>query len=71
MVSNAGYARNSFINGLADYQEGNIGYTLPKNWAFDQFYELKGQERIKCKDGSFNLDKDAFSGRDVGIITAE
>ena len=53
---------------------GNFGYPLPKNWAFDQFYELRDRRESGCKDerfvspdGSFDLDKDAYSGRDSGV----
>lgn len=41
----------------------NLGYSMPKNWAFDQFCELSSFS----SSPSFPLDKDAYSGRDAGF----
>lgn len=41
---------------------GNLGYPIPKNWAFDQFFEFKFSS-----SPTFPLDKDAYSGRDKGV----
>lgn len=41
---------------------GNLGYSIPKNWAFDQFHEFEFSS-----SPNFPLDKDAYSGRDKGI----
>lgn len=73
-VSDEGYAVSSFVSGMSTGFSGNLGYPLPKNWAFDQFYELKDRgasggkdERFVAPDGAFDLDKDAYSGSDAGI----
>jgi len=73
-VSDKGYAVSSFVSGMSTGFSGNLGYPLPKNWAFDQFYELKDRrasggkdERFVAPDGAFDLDKDAYSGRDAGV----
>lgn len=73
-VSKKGYAVSSFVSGMSTGFSGNFGYPLPKNWAFDQFYELRDRresggkdERFVSPDGSFDLDKDAYSGRDRGV----
>ncbi len=73
-VSDEGYAVSSFVSGMSTGFSGNLGYPLPKNWAFDQFYELKDRrasggkdERFVAPDGAFDLDKDAYSGRDAGV----
>ncbi len=73
-VSDEGYAVSSFVGGMSTGYCGNLGYPLPKNWAFDQFYELKDRranggkdERFVAPDGAFDLDKDAYSGRDAGV----
>ncbi|MBR1734066.1 MAG: DUF1906 domain-containing protein [Alphaproteobacteria bacterium] len=68
MVSDQGYAKFSFVNDCSSRCNGNIAQTLPKNWAFDQFYELKGKEMFKYDGGKFNLDKVIASGRDIGCI---
>ena len=39
----------------------NLGYPIPKNWAFDQFYEMTFPS-----SPSFGIDKDGYSGRDSG-----
>lgn len=67
-ISKAGYAKTSFVGGLSTHFNGNLGHPLPENWAFDQFHELKGIDKFRCTEGSFNLDKNAFSGRDHGVI---
>ncbi len=73
-VSDKGYAVSSFVSGMSTGFSGNLGYPLPRNWAFDQFYELKDRrasggkdERFVSPDGAFDLDKDAYSGRDAGV----
>jgi peptidoglycan hydrolase-like protein with peptidoglycan-binding domain len=67
-ISKAGYAKTSFVGGLSTNFNGNLGHPLPENWAFDQFHELKGIDKFRCEEGGFNLDKNAFSGRDHGVI---
>lgn len=66
-ISRAGYATTSFVGGISSNFNGNLGYPLPKNWAFDQFHELKGIDKFRCEEGGFNIDKNAFSGRDNGV----
>jgi len=77
-VSNEGYAVSSFVSGMSTGFCGNLGYPLPRNWAFDQFYELKDRrgtggkdERFVAPDGAFDLDKDAYSGRDAGVSKSD
>lgn len=41
---------------------GNLGFPLPANWAFDQFYEYSFPSAP-----NFPLDKVAYSGRDSGF----
>lgn len=73
-VSDKGYVVSSFVSGMSTGFSGNLGYPLPKNWVFDQFYELKDRrasggkdEQFVASDGAFDLDKDAYSGRDAGV----
>ena len=42
---------------------GNLGFPMPNNWAFDQFYEFD----FSKSDEFFRLDKDAYSGLDPGV----
>ncbi|WP_286209716.1 hypothetical protein [Dubosiella newyorkensis] len=45
---------------------GNLGYPIPKNWAFDQFDEF-----LFSSQPSFDLDKCGYSGRDSGCTVFE
>lgn len=57
-----GYTDLSFVGDLSTGFAGNLGYPLPKNWAFDQFRELSASQG----EFAFDLDRDAYSGRDKG-----
>ncbi|MBO3444972.1 glycoside hydrolase domain-containing protein [Clostridium sp. CCUG 7971] len=59
-VSEAGYAVTSFVSDMSSGFSGNLGYPLPKNWAFDQIKEYV----IGSGDGAINIDNDLYSGRD-------
>lgn len=61
-VSEKGYATYSFVSGMSTGFSGNLGFPLPKNWAFDQIKEYA----IGSGDGSIAIDKDIKSGRDSG-----
>lgn len=65
-VSEAGYTAKSFVADMSTGFSGNLGYPIPDNWAFDQFYEFLYQS-----NPSFDLDKVAFSGKDSGCSTFE
>ncbi len=60
------YAEYSFVADMSSGFSCNLGYKLPSNWAFDQFYEYQF-----ISSPSFDLDKDAYSGRDIGINSFE
>lgn len=53
---------HSFVADMSTGFTGNLGFKMPENWTFDQFYEYKF-----ASSPSFDLDKVAYSGRDVGI----
>lgn len=62
-VSAAGYAVLSFVSDLSTGYSGNIGQTLPTNWAFDQVQtctEASGQNSIE-------IDKNIASSRAAGV----
>ena len=52
----------SFVADMSSGFSCNLGFGLPSNWSFDQFVEFQFSS-----SPSFDLDKDAYSGRDVGI----
>lgn len=60
---------SSFVAGMSTKFSCNLGYPLPKNWAFDQFHEYAGTESSPAfpSSPSFPLDKVANSGRDKGF----
>lgn len=65
-ISDLGLAEYSFVADMSSGFSCNLGYPIPENWAFDQFYELKDSEQFSSSP-SFDLDKVGYSGRDTGI----
>ncbi|MEC1403194.1 glycoside hydrolase domain-containing protein [Bacillus subtilis] len=61
-TSESGLTKHSFVANMSTGFSGNLGYPMPNNWAFDQFYE----GTIGSGSGSIGIDKDGFSGRDSG-----
>ncbi|OKI04843.1 hypothetical protein A6A06_09010 [Streptomyces sp. CB02923] len=62
-VTNKTFARYSFVSGMSWGFSGNLGFTLPTNWAFNQIKEFK------ATNGSdvFDLDRDVWRvGSDPG-----
>ena len=69
-ISDLGLAKYSFVADMSSGFSCNLGYPIPKNWAFDQFFELNDNNGGKFQSSpSFDLDKDGYSGRDTGIST--
>lgn len=58
-----GYTVSSFVSDMSTGFSGNLGFSLPDNWAFDQFATVK----IGSGDGEIEIDKNSFSGRDYGV----
>lgn len=65
-VSEHKLACSSFISDMSTGYSGNMGYRLPDNWAFDQFYEYTFTNYPNY-DGDFGVDKDVASGRYTGF----
>lgn len=65
-VCEEGYADYSFVSDMSTGFSGNLGYPIPDNWAFDQFYEY-----LFSSSPSFDLDKVAVSGLDGGCKNFE
>ncbi|MDR0847098.1 MAG: DUF1906 domain-containing protein [Lactobacillales bacterium] len=59
----AGYAKFAFVSDMSTGFSGNLGFPMPRQWAFDQILE----ETIGSGDGSIGVDHDAISGRDNGF----
>lgn len=56
-VAEAGYSVASFVSDMSTGFSGNLGFSIPKNWVFDQFHEISGYK------GKWDLDRVAYSGR--------
>lgn len=54
----------SYVSDMSTGFSGNLGFPIPKNWAFDQFANI-----ILSSNPSFEIDKVAVSGRDSGVST--
>ena len=60
-VWEAGYADRSFVADMSTGWSGNLGFTMPENWTFDQFVTRS------VGSDSLQIDADGFSGADNGI----
>ena len=70
-VSECGYAISSFVGNMSTGFSGNLGFKMPDNWAFDQFADRDQSGNyllISSTDGSFEIDKNGFSGRNHGVV---
>lgn len=61
-VSDNGLAVTSFVSGMSNGFSGNLGYPLPKNWAFDQISTIS----LGSGEGFIEIDNNIKSGRDNG-----
>lgn len=62
-VCEAGLACSSFVSDMSTGYSGNLGFSIPDNWAFDQFATVT----ISSNGKSIEIDKDGFSGNYKGI----
>lgn len=58
-----GYTFSSFVSDMSTGFSGNLGFSLPSDWAFDQFATVS----LGSGDGYIEIDKNGFSGRDCGV----
>ena len=69
-ISKKGLAKYSFVADMSSGYSCNLGYRIPKNWAFDQFFEFNERTGGQFPSSpSFDLDKVGYSGSDKGITT--
>ena len=62
-VTEAGYACSSFVGDMSTGFSGNLGFTIPDNWAYDQFATVT----VGSGAGQIEIDKDGYSRRDPGV----
>lgn len=67
IISDQGLAELSFVSGMSTGYSGNLGFPLPRNWAFDQILEYT----IGSGAGEIGIDKDIASGLDAGQASVE
>ena len=63
-VSEKGYAETSFVSDMSTGFSGNLGFSIPDNWAFDQFATVT----VGSGSGQIEIDKDGFSGVDSALF---
>lgn len=64
-ISAAGLAEFSFVSDMSTGYVGNIGFSLPTNWAFDQIQT----RTVGSGSAAIEIDKNIVSGRENGITT--
>lgn len=62
-VSNVGFACSSFVCDMSTGFSGNLGFALPKNWAFDQISTIS----VGSGSGFIEIDNNICSGKDLGV----
>jgi Putative peptidoglycan-binding domain-containing protein len=61
-VENAEYSVNSFVSDMSSGWSGNLGYSLPSDWAYDQISTIT----VGTGDNAIEIDNCILSGRSVG-----
>lgn len=64
-IGNLGYSCSSFVCDMSTGFSGNLGYSLPKDWAFDQISTLG----IGSSSSYIEIDNNISSGKYLGINT--
>jgi len=65
-VTQKTFARYSFVSGMSWGFSGNLGFTLPPNWSFNQIKEFT----VTNGSDSFDLDRDVWrAGSDPGVAS--
>jgi peptidoglycan hydrolase-like protein with peptidoglycan-binding domain len=59
---NDGLTTTSFVSDMSTGFSGNLGFPMPRNWAFDQI----ATTTIGSGSGAIEIDNNIYSGRDTG-----
>lgn len=62
-VAGAGHSSSSFVSGMSSGFSGNLGFPLPKDWAFDQI----ATTTVGTAPAAVTIDKVVTSGRNAGV----
>ncbi|MBD1221518.1 DUF1906 domain-containing protein [Virgibacillus halodenitrificans] len=60
-------AKYSFVANMSTGFSGNLGYPMPRNWAFSQYHEYT----ISSSGNDIRVDKNDYSGKDTGVRNVE
>ncbi|MBC2178757.1 DUF1906 domain-containing protein [Listeria booriae] len=66
-LKSAGLVDNVFVADMSTGFSGNLGFPMPDDWAFDQYFEMS----IGTGNGKLDIDKVTYSGVDkaVSVVT--
>ncbi|MBC1558011.1 DUF1906 domain-containing protein [Listeria booriae] len=64
-LKSAGLVDNVFVADMSTGFSGNLGFPMPDDWAFDQYFEMS----IGTGNGKLDIDKVTYSGVDKGVST--
>ncbi|MBC2172645.1 glycoside hydrolase domain-containing protein [Listeria booriae] len=62
-LKSAGLVDNVFVADMSTGFSGNLGFPMPEDWAFDQYFEMS----IGTGNGKLDIDKVTYSGVDKGV----
>ncbi|WP_051493003.1 glycoside hydrolase domain-containing protein [Paenilisteria weihenstephanensis] len=62
-LKNAGIVDNVFVADMSTGFSGNLGFPMPDDWAFDQYFEMS----IGTGNGKLDIDKVTYSGVDKAV----
>ncbi|MBC1795040.1 glycoside hydrolase domain-containing protein [Listeria booriae] len=62
-LKSAGLVDNVFVADMSTGFSGNLGFPMPDDWAFDQYFEMS----IGTGNGKLDIDKVTYSGVDKGV----
>lgn len=63
LVAEKGYSCSSFVCDMSSGFSGNLGYPLPKNWAFDQISTVT----VGSGSSAIEIDNNICSNKDTGV----
>lgn len=66
MADSSVQADHSFVANMSTGFSGNLGFPMPKNWSFGQFFETDISSEVDGKNVSLRIDKNDYSGLDQG-----
>lgn len=58
----------SFVANMSTGFSGNLGFPMPYNWSFGQFFETDIESVVNNEFVSLRIDKNDYSGRDSGSL---